>query len=122
MKLLKYGLSLLLISLFLSVNAFAQEEMTSDEWEAEITRLTEKKANLTKELNSLQTEVNNLKSTKAGLQSYDACMDELYAMVGATKTDIDNFRRQVNSVEGKINRKESPKDDRAAELSAASKQ
>ena len=42
----------------------------------------------------------------------------MYALVGATQTDIDNFRNQVNSVSGKINRKESPKDDRAAELAA----
>ncbi len=118
MKLFKYVLGLIVVSMFLSTSAFAQEEMTSEEWENEIARLTTKKSDLTKDLSDLQNEVNNLKATKAGLQSYEDCQDELYALVGATQTDIDNFRNQVNSVEGKINRKEAPKDDRAAELSA----
>ncbi|MBL1212093.1 MAG: LysM peptidoglycan-binding domain-containing protein [Ignavibacteriae bacterium] len=118
MKLFKYVLGLIVVSLFLSANAFAQEEMTSEEWENEIARLTQKKSDLTQDLQDLQNEVNNLKSTKAGLQSYSDCQDELYALVGATQTDVDNFRNQVNSVSGKINRKESPKDDRAAELAA----
>jgi nucleoid-associated protein YgaU len=118
MKLFKYVLGLIVVSMFLSANAFAQEEMTSEEWENEIARLTQKKSDLTQDLQDLQNEVNNLKSTKAGLQSYEDCQDELYALVGATQTDIDNFRNQVNSVSGKINRKESPKDDRAAELAA----
>jgi nucleoid-associated protein YgaU len=118
MKLFKYVLGLIVVSMFLSANAFAQEEMTSEEWENEIARLTQKKSDLTQDLQGLQNEVNNLKSTKAGLQSYEDCQDELYALVGATQTDIDNFRNQVNSVSGKINRKESPKDDRAAELAA----
>lgn len=118
MKLFKYVLGLIVVSMFLSTSAFAQEEMTSEEWENEIARLTTKKSDLTKDLSDLQNEVNNLKATKAGLQSYADCQDELYALVGATQTDIDNFRNQVNSIEGKINRKEAPKDDRAAELSA----
>jgi len=121
MKLFKYVLGLIVISMFLSASAFAQEEMTSEEWENEIARLTTKKSDLTKDLSDLQNEVNNLKATKAGLQSYADCQDELYALVGATQTDIDNYRNQVNSIEGKINRKEAPKDDRAAELTALQK-
>ena len=50
------------------------------------------------------------------MQAYDDCIDELYAMVGATRMDVDNFRNSVNTLEGKINRKESPKNDRQAEL------
>jgi LysM domain-containing protein len=121
MKLFKYVLGLIVVSMFLSASAFAQEEMTSEEWENEIARLTTKKSDLTKDLSDLQNEVNNLKATKAGLQSYADCQDELYALVGATQTDIDNYRNQVNSIEGKINRKEAPKDDRAAELTALQK-
>ena len=52
-----------------------------------MTNLRAQKESLTKELNSLQIEVANLKSTNVKL-SYDDCMSELYAMVGATKADV----------------------------------
>ncbi len=118
MKLHKYLLSLLALLLISSISVFAQEEMTEEEWENEMNRLTEAKANLTQELNTLQNDVNSLKATKAGLQAYDDCVVELYAMVGATESDVDNFGLKVKKLEGQINAKESPKADRQAELDA----
>lgn len=116
MEIKKYLLSFFSILFFLSVTAIAQEEMTKDEWEAEMTRLKDKKESLTKEISALQNEVNNLKATK--VQSYDDCMNELYSMVGATKADVDNFRKAVNELDGKIRRKEGPKVDRQKDLDA----
>jgi hypothetical protein len=116
MEFKKYLISFVSILFLLSVSVFAQEEMTSDEWEAEMTRLKDKKESLTKEVSSLQNEVNNLKSTS--LQSYEDCMNELYAMVGATKADVDNFRKAVNELDGKVRRKEGPKVDRQKDLDA----
>lgn len=111
MKKLNY---LLFSLLFLSVSLFAQEEMTEEEWQNEMNRLTEEKTTLTTELNALQTEVNTLKNTQ--LQSFDECMDELYAMVGATRADVENFRKMVSDLNGQIMRKEEPKADRQAAL------
>jgi nucleoid-associated protein YgaU len=37
-------------------------------------------------------------------------------MVGANRSDVDNFRRAVNDLNGKINRKEGPKADRQTDL------
>ncbi|MEW6196280.1 MAG: LysM peptidoglycan-binding domain-containing protein [Bacteroidota bacterium] len=106
----------------LSANAFAQEqEMTEEEWQAEINRLTERKVALTSELNSLKTQVAELKATNDGMQTYDDCINELYAMVGATKADVDNFRAQLEALTKKIDGKESPKADRQAELDAMKK-
>ncbi len=103
--------------LFFSVAVFAQEkEMTKDEWQAEMNRLQTEKASLTKEISSLQSDVNNLKSKK--VESYDDCMKELYAMVGANQQDVDNFRNAVNELDGKISRKEGPKADRQKDLDA----
>lgn len=103
----------------ISSAVFAQEkEMTEEEWQAEINRLTEKKADLTSQLNALQSEVNNLKNTNASLQSYDDCMKELNEMVGASDADIDNFRAQLHKLRAQIARKESPKEDRQAALDA----
>ncbi|AFN75526.1 LysM domain protein [Melioribacter roseus P3M-2] len=115
-------LMVVLSVLLLSATVFAQEkEMTKEEWQNEINRLTEKKAALTTELNALKQEVADLKATSEKLQSYDDCMKELYEMVGATKADVDNFGKQVAALEKKIDAKESPKADRQAELDALKK-
>lgn len=106
----------------LSTNVFAQrQEMTEEEWQAEINRLTESKVALTTELNNLKADVAQLKKTRDGLQAYDDCINELYAMVGATKADVDNFKQQLNALTSKIDGKESPKADRQAELDAMKK-
>jgi len=116
MEIKKYLISFFSILFLLSVTVIAQEEMTSDEWKAEMTRLKDKKESLTKEVTALQNEVNNLKATN--LQSYEDCMNELYSMVGATKADVDNFRKAVNELDGKVRRKEGPKADRQKDLDA----
>jgi hypothetical protein len=116
MEIKKYLMSFFAILFLLSVTVIAQEEITTEEWEAEMTRLKDKKESLTKEVSALQNEVNNLKATK--LQSYEDCMNELYAMVGATKADVDNFRKAVTELDGKARRKEGPKADRQKDLDA----
>lgn len=116
MKIQKYLAGLIAVLLLANVNLFAQEEMTWEEWQNEINRLTERKAELTSELTALQNDVNDLRATLEGMQAYEDCRDELYALVGATKADVDAFRAKVEEVEGKINRQQLPKEDRQAEL------
>lgn len=118
MKLQKYFLSLFALVFFVALNVFAQEEMTEDEWQNEMNRLTEKKTALTKKVNALQTEVNDLRQSLADMQTYEDCMQDLYTMVGANATDVAAFRKQVNALNGRIDRKEEPKEDRQAELDA----
>ncbi len=119
MKLTKYILSLLSLVLLVSVVSFAQErEMTEEEWQAEMTRLGEKKTSLLNEIDALKSDIDNLNAQKSGLQSPEECIDELYALVGATRQDVDNFRGAVNELDGKIRRKEGPKKDRQADLDA----
>ncbi len=109
--------SVLALLFFLSAALFAQEKkMTKDEWQAEMNRLNTEKQSLTQEISSLQSDVNNLKSKS--IESYDDCMKELYALVGATQADVDNFRNAVNELDGKIQRKEGPKADRQKDLDA----
>lgn len=108
--------------MILSVNLFAQDkEMTKEEWQNEINRLTEKRVALTSELNTLKTEVANLKKVNADLKSYDDCMNELYTMLGATKADVDNFRKQLADLTSKIDGRTPEKADRQAELDAMKK-
>ena len=119
MKLTKYLVYFLSILFLLSFTSFAQEEeMTEEEWEAEMTRLTGKKQALMSEIEALKADLDNLNATKTGLQDPEQCIDELYAMVGATRQDVDNFRKAVNELDGKIKRKEGPKADRQTDLNA----
>lgn len=116
-KSLVYFISLLFL---LSLSSFAQDEkeMTEDEWEAEMTRLTAQKQSLESEIQTLTTDIENLTTVRNGLQDPEACIDELYALVGATRKDVDNFRNAVNELDGKIKRKEGPKADRQVDLDA----
>ncbi|HVO73980.1 MAG TPA: LysM peptidoglycan-binding domain-containing protein [Ignavibacteriaceae bacterium] len=122
MKLNNLLIAILSLLLFFSVNIIAQEEgqeekeMTEDEWEAEMASLRSQQESLTAEVNTLHQDVDKLKGTQ--VQSMEDCMNELYAMVGATKADIDNFRNAVSELDGKIRRKEGPKADRQKDLDA----
>ena len=53
MKLRKYIFGVLALLLIFSVNIVAQEEMTEDEWQAEMNRLREKKEMLTQDRKSV---------------------------------------------------------------------
>ena len=119
MKFNKYLIMVLSLLLFVSFNIIAQEEeMTEEEWEAEMTRLKAEKQSLEQEISSLKADIDNLNSQQAGMKSFEECMNELYALVGATKADVDNFRKAVNELDGKIKRKEGPKADRQTDLTA----
>lgn len=106
-----YGI-LSLVLLFAAVS-FAQE-MTVEEWQAEMNRLKAKKDALTTEINALRTDIDNLNAMD--LQDPEDCIDELYQMVGANRNDVANFRKAVNELDGKIKRKEGPKADRQVDL------
>ncbi len=117
-KLLLAGIFVML----LSVNLFAQDkEMTKEEWQNEINRLTEKRIALTTELNTLKAEVANLKKMNESLKAYDDCINELYAMLDGKKADVDNFRKQLADLSSKIDGQVAPKADRQAELDAMKK-
>lgn len=120
MKYTKFLVYLLSLVLLMSLAAIAQEEeeMTEEEWEAEMTRLQGRQQSLNQEIQALNSDIENLNATKSGLQDPEECIDELYALVGATRSDVDNFRNAVNELDGKIRRKEGPKTDRQADLDA----
>ena len=119
MKLQKYFAGLIAILLLVNISLFAQdEEMTKEEWQSEINRLTETKASLTQSLTMLQNDINQLRATLDGMQSAEDCQEELYALVGATAADVDAFRNKVNALESSINAKQLPKEDRQEELNA----
>ncbi len=103
----------------ITVTSFAQEIKTEEQWMAEMNKFKAQKEQLQKEITALQTDVNGLKTTLGQIQSYDDCMNDLYKLIGVNnKNDIDNFRKAVNELEGKIKRREGPKTDRQKDLDA----
>ena len=119
MKYYKFLISALMLLLFFSANMMGQqEELTQEDWQNEINKLTAQKAELTNEIDLLNDEIDELKDTDEDLQSYEDCLEELYDMVGASASDVANFQAQLNSLTNKIDGKVSPKDDRQVELNA----
>jgi nucleoid-associated protein YgaU len=119
MKISKYLLTILSLLLLFTASIVAQEEeMTKDEWTAEMARLNSQKDALTQSIADEQKAISDLKDQLAQMKSYEDCQNELYALVGATSADIDNFRNAINELDGKIRRKEGPKADRQKDLDA----
>lgn len=120
-----------LVALAIASTAFAQQKYTKENYEQFFKdeaayndlfqKLTTEKANLEKQQAELQNDINNLKEQNANMRTWEACQEELYALVGATKEDVDAFRMQVGQLEGKIRRKEGPKEERQKELDALKK-
>lgn len=116
MKLKIRLLGILSLVLLFSVVNFAQEKMTEEQWQAEMQSLKAKQTALNSEIAALKADIDNLKA--ANLKDPEQCIDELYQMVGANRNDVNNFRKAVNELDGKINRKEGPKADRQTDLNA----
>jgi len=117
------NLLLLFVFVFFSAKIFAQrtEDMTKDEWKNEMEQLTVQKTSLNSTLTALKSEIANLTKTRNSLQTYEDCINGIYTMLGVTKKDVDNFRKQLSELSGKIDAQQAPKADRQAELDAMKK-
>ncbi len=105
-----------LVVLF-SFSLYAQEkEMTSEEWEAEIKRLNEKKVSLQTEMTQLKEEVAKLKSEYEALGDPEQCKQELFAIINADQKQIMQFGKQVDMLERKVDARSGDKEDLVAEL------
>jgi len=109
-KLITAVLSLLLL---LSVSTFAQEEkeMTQEEFQNEMNRLTQNRVELTKEVNQLKSQIDGLKAKQAALESVEDSQRELNTLVGATDASIARYRNDVATLKGKIQRNEGSYED-----------
>lgn len=119
MKYYKQTLALLALLVFFSTSVLAQdEEITTDEWEAEIARLVQEKADLTTEIEGLQADVNALSEKKSSLQAFEDCQNEMYALTGADAGSVADYSSKVNALMADISSKKPEKADRQAELDA----
>jgi LysM domain len=98
-------LMIILVALVITVPemAFAQEEMTKDQWQAEMTRLTARKTELTTQMTKLDADMAAMK-TKNDKAAADvlACEDALYAMLGVTRADVAAFDKELGTMESRV--------------------
>jgi nucleoid-associated protein YgaU len=94
-------LSALLLVAAMTVNAVAQEEMTKEEWQRQITELTAKRNDLQNKLTALKTEIENLKKTDAEkAAALKNCQDELASIVGM---DNGPFNMRLDKIDSRLN-------------------
>ena len=127
MKLYKLALLLLAFSLTMSVsNVFAQddddddddmEEMDEEEWQRQMDELTARKNDLMNQLNSLNADVDALKKMNKDKDAeLEKAENDLYGSVGATKSQVADYRRKFEALEKKINSKSGSKEDAEKEF------
>lgn len=106
MKFYKLSLMALAFSLVLVAGstAFAQEEeMTEEEAAQKIMQLEKRVGELKKQAETLDTQLeqkNNVLRTKQ--RDYETCIDELYALVGATRADVEAYEQRLRRLENKV--------------------
>jgi len=92
----------LALAMVVSDAAIAQE-MSKDAWQAEMTRLTARKTELTTQMTKLEADIASLK-TKNEKAAADvlACEDALYAMLGVTRAEVEAFDKELATMESRV--------------------
>ena len=113
MKSYKLIATILSLMILLSVGVFAQEEkeMTEEEFQTEMNRLTQDRVESTKDINELKSQIDALKAKQASLESIDDSQRELNTLVGATDASIARYRKDVAELEAKLQRREGSVED-----------
>ena len=128
MKFYKVAILFLAISLTTSVSSvFAQdddddddddmEEMDEEEWQRQMDELTTRKNDLMSQLNSMNADVDALKKMNKDKDAeLEKAENDLYGSVGATKSQVADYRRKFEALEKKINSKSGSKEDAEKEF------
>lgn len=82
--------------------AVAQEEMTKDQWQQEMNKLTETQKSLKEQLKALQGEITAREGELSKLTGdYDRAMTDMYALVGATPEQAAAYRSEIEALKSK---------------------
>jgi len=80
----------------------AQEEMSAEEWQAEMNRYTQLRDEQSASVNAAKEQNASMKSQSMALdESIAKCMDELYALVGSNATEAAAYRAEIAAAEAK---------------------
>jgi hypothetical protein len=98
-----------MLFLFVAITAavpamvYAQEEMTKDQWQAEMTRLTARKTELTAQSAKLDGDITSMKAQNdKAVADIRACEDALYAMLGVTRADVEAYDKELGAMESRV--------------------
>ncbi len=93
----------LLVTTFAVSDVEAQDRMSRDEWQQQMSEFTQKRDELRQRLNSLEGEVNALNEQVASKQSeYQACREEVLALVGATEAQIRSLVERIQQLDNQV--------------------
>lgn len=103
---MKTTMMLMLVLLVLAIAApemvYAQE-MTKDQWQTEMTRLTARKAELTAQMTKLDADIVAVKGqNEKATAEVSACEDALYAMLGVTRAEVEAFDKELGTMESRV--------------------
>lgn len=93
----------LLVTAFAVSDVEAQDRMSRDEWQQQMSEFTQQRDELRQRLNSLESEINSLNEQIAGKQNeYRACREEILALVGATEAEIRSLVERIQQLENQV--------------------
>lgn len=96
--------SIVAIIFFFSVSTLvAQEEMTREDWQAQMATYKAKQTELQAELTKLDADIEGLKTQITKLDAdIMACEDALYAMLGVTRAEVEAFDKELAQMENRV--------------------
>ena len=102
-----YVLSIMLlvvVALLVNISPLAaQEKMTKDEWQAQMTSYKAKQADLQAQVTKLNADIEGLKAQSTKLDGdLVACEDAMYAMLGVTRVDVEAFDKELAQMENRV--------------------
>jgi septal ring factor EnvC (AmiA/AmiB activator) len=102
-KYLALTIFMVLALAFVASDVALAQEMSKDQWQAEMTRLTDKKTDLIARTSKLETDITDLsaKVEKATADVRD-CEDALYAMLGVTRADVEAYDSELAGIEARV--------------------
>ncbi len=102
MKLNSIVFFLLAAVLILSFGLATAQEMTKDQWQQELTKITQTRDELQAKMKTLDASIASANSMSVKLDAdYEKCLDELYALVGSDREKASAYRDELDAAEAK---------------------
>jgi nucleoid-associated protein YgaU len=97
-----FSVIVILAALLAGQVAVAQEEMTKDQWQQEMNKLTSSQESLRAQLKALNDEILAREGELSKLTGdYDKAMTDLYGLVGATPEQAAAYRSEIEALKSK---------------------
>ncbi len=94
-------------------------QLTQEQAEVRLTQWRNKVDDLQRQLDAINSETAQARQQLTSIQSdIDACNKELYALVGATSADVDNFRQRLGRIANRVQEMSHLSDDQLAGMNA----